>query len=164
MPRKAMSISAGLALAMAVAGCGSPAPSASFPSGPAPSASPAPVATSAASSWVILGTTITGDSFSSPQALAKALSCPVTSAPSGWSIPSGATSGLFCTLNGNDPIIVAMYDSQSAEQQQAGDNMPLDNCTLVGPGWLVQDTQVNGTPPCDQAANIIGGTRADLLP
>lgn len=161
MPPKAMGVSAGLALAlaMAIAGCGSSAPSASLPSGPAP------VATSAASSsWVILGTTITGDSFSSPQALAKALSCPVTSAPSGWSIPSGATSGLFCTLNGNDPIMVAMYDSQSAEQQQAGNNMPLDNCTLVGPGWLVQDTQVNGTPPCDQAANTIGGTRADLLP
>lgn len=73
MPRKAMGVSAGLALAMAVAGCGSPAPSATLPSGPAP------VATSAASSsWVILGTTITGDSFSSPQALAKALNCPAT--------------------------------------------------------------------------------------
>jgi hypothetical protein len=145
---------------LVLAGCGSSAPN--NPVGPAgtPAATPAGTGTT----WTIVGTSITGKTFSFPQALAQALSCPVTSPPQGNGIPSFAKAGLYCTLNGNDPVMVVTFATQAAEQQEFAAYQSSDACMLVGPGWIVWDTQPNGTPPCDQAAALIGGTRADLLP
>jgi hypothetical protein len=149
---------------LVLAGCGSPAPS--YHAMPAGIPTPTPTATSAGSgsTWIIVGTSITGETFSSPQALAQTLSCPVTSPPEGNGIPSFAKAGLYCTLNGSDPVMVVTFATQAAEQQEFAAYQSSDACMLVGPGWIVWDTQANGIPPCDQATALIGGTRADLLP
>lgn len=155
--------SAAVMASLVLAGCGSPVPNYQAVSTGTPVETPAATPAGSGSTWIIAGTTITGESFSSPQAVAQALHCPVTSPPGGNGIPSFAEGGLYCTLNGNDPVMVVTFATQGSEQQEWGAYQSSDACMLVGPGWIVWDTQPNGTPPCDQAAALIGGTRADLL-
>lgn len=144
---------------LALAGCGSSASS----SVATPVTTQTTNSAGSASTWIIADTSINGKEFSSPQAIAQALSCPTTSPPEGNGIPSFAKGGLYCTFNGNDPIMVVTFATQAAEQQEYAAYQSSDSCMLVGPGWIIWDTQANGTPPCDQAADVIGGTRADLL-
>lgn len=149
-----------LVAALALAGCGAPAVT-SPPDGlPGPNASIPGVP---GTSWTIQGTSITGESFTNPQALAAALNCPVVPTPQQNGIPSDAQ-GLYCDITQGDPVMVVTFRSNADEEQEFGAYQQNDVCMLIGPGWILWDTQPNGTPPCDQAASVIGGTRADALP
>ena len=153
------------AAALALAGCAS-----GTPDGPSitvtitPGGLPNTSASAASGGWTIHGTTVTGTQFTSPQAVASALKCPVVSAPANndtTGIPSNGK-GVYCDATPSDPVLVAWFATPAAEDAAFIHYTFGDSCMLVGPGWFIWDTQPNGTPSCDHAQGIIGGTRADL--